>query len=179
MTIRFYMLQAHYSSPVDFSNDSLKAAEQGLTRLMKGIALIQKLKPAERSTANISEMVENLYTAMSDDLNTPVVISHLFEAVRVIHSVNEGKSSLNEEDLKTLRDIMNLFTYDLLGLKNEETENSGHSKLLNDVINILLQQRQEAKLRKDYAASDNIRNQLIALGIAIKDTKEGTEWEIN
>lgn len=179
MTIRFYMLQAHYSSQVDFSNDSLKAAEQGLTRLMKGISLIQKLKPGERSTANISEMVENLYTAMSDDLNTPIVISHLFEAVRLIHSVNEGKSSLNADDLKSLRDIMNVFTYDLLGLKNEEIENSGHLKLLNDVINILLQQRQEAKLRKDYAASDNIRNQLNALGIAIKDTKEGTDWEIN
>lgn len=178
MTIRFYILQAHYSSPVDFSNDSLKAADQGLSRLLKGVSLINKLKASEQSTVEINTLIENLYTAMSDDLNTPVVISYLFEGVKIVHTVNEGKATISESDLKLLNGIMNTFVFDLLGLMNEETETSSHKELLDKVIQILLQQRHAAKIRKDYAASDSIRNQLAALGISVKDTKDGAEWEL-
>jgi cysteinyl-tRNA synthetase len=178
MTIRFYILQAHYSSPVDFSNDSLKAADQGLSRLLKGVSLIKKLKVSEHSTVEINTLIENLYTAMSDDLNTPGVISYLFEGVKIVHTVNEGKATISESDLKLLNGIMNTFVFDLLGLMNEETETSSHKELLDKVIQILLQQRHEAKIRKDYAASDSIRNQLAALGISVKDTKDGAEWEL-
>jgi cysteinyl-tRNA synthetase len=177
MTIRFYMLQAHYSSQVDFSNEALKAAEQGLNRLMKGMALLSKLKADDLSTVDIQTLQEQAYTALSDDLNCPVLLSVLFEAVRIINSVNDGKEKINEHDLALLRTFMQLFTCDLMGLMPEEGEVSGDLELLDKVIKLLLQQRQEAKNRKDYAASDAIRNQLSALGILVKDTREGTVWE--
>jgi len=177
MTIRFYMLQAHYSSPVDFSNDALKAAEQGLSRLMKGMSLLQKLKPSDASTVDIVTLQENAYTALGDDLNCPILLGNLFEGVRVINSVNDGKEKISRQDLELLRTFMHTFTFDLLGLTSGEDTHSGESELLNKVIKLLLQQRQEAKNRKDYAASDNIRNQLASLGIVVKDTKEGAEWE--
>jgi cysteinyl-tRNA synthetase len=177
MTIRFYILQAHYSSPVDFSNEALKAAEQGLNRLMKGMALLSRLKASPDSTVDIAALQENAYNALSDDLNCPVLLGILFETVRVINSVNDGKEKINIRDLELLRSFMHTFTVDLLGLTPGEDPESGNGKLLDKVIKMLLQQRQEAKIRKDFATSDNIRNQLAALGIVVKDTKEGAEWE--
>jgi cysteinyl-tRNA synthetase len=177
MTIRFYMLQAHYSSQVDFSNDALKAAEQGLGRLMKGVSLLEKLDYSDHSTVEITPIIEKAYEAMSDDLNTPIVLSHLFEAVRMINSVHDGKAGISKEDLDLLKTFMKTFVFELLGLQSEETSQSGDQELLNGVVQLLLQQRQDAKVRKDFAASDNIRNQLAALGIMVKDTKEGATWE--
>ncbi|HJZ39052.1 MAG TPA: DALR domain-containing protein, partial [Bacteroidales bacterium] len=177
MTIRFYMLQAHYSSPVDFSNESLKAAEQGLNRLMKGISLLHNLKRSYISTINIRHLEVKAYEALSDNLNCPVLLGYLFEGVRIINMVKEGKELINADDLKLLRTFMQTFALDLLGLVQEEETKSGESELLGSVIKLLLQQRQVAKTRKDYAASDNIRNQLATLGIMVKDTKEGMEWE--
>ena len=177
MTIRFYMLQAHYSSPVDFSNDALKAAEQGLSRLMKGLSLLPKLKPSAASTVDVITLQENAYDALSDDLNCPVLLGNLFEGVRIINSVIDGKAQISEHDLVLLKNIMQIFTYDLLGLAPEESQQSHNTELLDKVVKLLLQQRQEAKARKDYAASDNIRNQLASLGIMVKDTKDGAIWE--
>jgi cysteinyl-tRNA synthetase len=114
---------------------------------------------------------------MSDDLNSPVVLGFLFEGVRIINSVNDGKESINVKDLELLRNFMRIFTSDILGLVPEEVSQTGDHELLDKVIQLLLQQRKEAKERKDYAASDNIRNQLAALGILVKDTKDGVDWE--
>lgn len=177
MTIRFYMLQAHYTSQVDFSNEALKAAEQGLNRLMNGMALLPKLKAADTSTVDILTLQEDAYAALSDDLNCPVLLSVLFEGVRIINSVHDGKEKISTFDLALLRTFMQVFTTDLMGLMPEDREGSGDLELLDKVINLLLQQRQEAKNRKDFAASDAIRNQLSALGILVKDTREGMVWE--
>ena len=177
MTIRFYMLQAHYTSPVDFSNEALRAAEHGLNRLMKGMALLPKLKSSDSSTVDVLSLQENSYTALSDDLNCPVVLGYLFEGVRMINSVHDGKARINAVDLELLRNYMHTFTFELLGLVSEESIESHDTALLDGVVKLLLQQRQEAKARKDFAASDAIRNQLAALGIMVKDTKEGATWE--
>ena len=177
MTIRFYMLQAHYSSPVDFSNEALLAAEQGLTRLMKAMSLLSKLKPSANSTVDVLTLQENAYQAMSDDLNYPVMLGNLFEGARIINSVSDGKAQINAEDLETLKNFMQTFTYEILGLVSEDNNRTQDTELLDKVVRLLLQQRQDAKDRKDYAASDNIRNQLASLGIIVKDTKEGAEWE--
>jgi len=178
MNIRFYMLQAHYTSPVDFSNDALKAAEQGLNRLMKGLSLLPKLKPSASSTVDVITLRENAYEALSDDLNCPVLLGNLFEGVRIIHSVIDRKATINKEDLELLKEFMQTFTRDLLGLAPEENNRSNDNELLDKVVKLLLQQRQEAKARKDYAASDLIRNQLASLGIQVMDTKDGAVWEM-
>jgi cysteinyl-tRNA synthetase len=177
MTIRFYMLQAHYSSPLDFSNEALKAAEQGLGRLFKGISLLQKLRASESSTIDVKSLEEKAGEALGDDLNCPVMLSYLFEAVRIINSVNDGKEKICQADLDHLKSFMHTFTYDLLGLLPGEDQH-GEGDRLDKVIKLLLQMRQEAKGRKDYATSDAIRNNLAGLGIIIKDTRDGTEWEI-
>lgn len=176
MTIRFYILQAHYGSPVDFSNDALKAAEQGLARLLKGIALLNKLKASSSSTTDISILKEKAYEAMNDDLNTPIVLGYLFECVRIINSVNDGKATLNESDLNLLKEFMNTFAFEIMGLTEEENKSSDN-QLLDGLVKLLLEQRQEAKGRKDFATSDRIRDQLLSLGIIVKDTKEGATWE--
>jgi len=176
MTVRFYMLQAHYTSPVDFSNEALRGAEQGLGRLLKAVALLDKLKASAQSTSDVISLKENAYEAMSDDLNTPVVLGHLFEGVRIINSVHDGKATLNGQDLATLKEFMSTFTFELLGLKPEESV-TDDSLLVDGLVRLLLEQRQEAKIRKDYAASDRIRDQLSALGITVKDTKGGATWE--
>jgi len=178
MTVRFYILQAHYSSPVDFSNEALKAAEQGLNRLMKGMTLLSKLQPSPNSTVDVTSLQKNAYEAMNDDLNCPVLLGNLFEGVKIINSVNDGKEKINTKDLESLRAFMHTFIFDLLGLAQEESQKSRESELLDKLIKLLLQKRQEAKSRKDYAMSDNIRNQLAGLGIIVKDTKEGAEWEL-
>jgi cysteinyl-tRNA synthetase len=178
MTVRFYMLQAHYSSQVDFSNDALKAAEQGLTRLMKGLNLLPQLEPSTRSTVDVVTLIEKSYEALGDDMNCPVALGALFEAIRIINAIKEGKEIINETDLKTLSDFMTSFAFDLLGLKPDDDEKSANGELIDKVIGLLLQQRQEAKARKDYATSDQIRNQLATLGIMVKDTKGGVEWEM-
>lgn len=176
MTVRFYMLQAHYSSPLDFSNEALKAAEQGLDRLMKGVAILPKIKPSASSTVDIQTIVGKGYEAMGDDMNTPVLLGYMFDGVRIINSLRDGKEKVNAADLEMLQHFMNSFVFDLLGLVREGTQEPGN--LLDKVIRMLLQQRQDAKARKDYAASDQIRQQLTSLGIVVKDTRDGAEWEM-
>ena len=180
MTIRFFILQAHYRSTVDFSNDALQAAEKGLARLLDAYASLEKLKASESSSVDIKGLRAKCFEAMNDDLNTPIVISHLFDATRAINSVKDGKDTISEADLQELREVFHLFIFDLLGLKDEARsgEENGSLEAFGKAMDLLLSIRQQAKANKDWATSDKIRNELTALGFTIKDTKEGTEWKL-
>lgn len=177
MTVRFFILQAHYRSTVDFSNEALQAAEKGLDRLMKASATLKKLKPSDRSTIDINKLKANCYESLNDDLNSPVLLSYLFEAVRNINSVFEGTEQLNLPDLEELRSLYPTFIFDILGLK-DETADRGNEKLTDNLVKMILNIRQEAKDRKDWGASDKIREDLTKLGITIKDRKDGADWEM-
>lgn len=174
MTVRFFMMQAHYRSTLDFSNEALKAAEKGLKRLLGSIAITEKLTPSNKSTVNIKELSQKCYEAMSDDFNSPVVISHLFEGARIANSAFAGKEQLTVEDIEELKKLFRHFAFDILGLKQETA--IGNNQLLSDVITILIEMRAEAKATKDFATSDRIRDELKKINIILKDTKEGTTW---
>jgi cysteinyl-tRNA synthetase len=171
MTIRFFMLQAHYRSPLDFSNDGLQAAEKGLARLLNANKTLSLLKAGPSSTTDIASIEQACHEAMCDDLNTAIALSHLFEAARVINSVNAGTETITAADLERLRAFFPLFVFDILGLKEEK---GGNEKELDGVMQLLLRMRADAKARKDFAASDKIRDELGAIGIRIKDEKDGT-----
>jgi cysteinyl-tRNA synthetase len=181
MTIRFFILQAHYRSTVDFSNDALKAAEKGLQKLMKAMETLNKLKPveaAEAAATDISQLKQKCYEAMNDDLNSPVLLSHLFDGVKIINSVNDGTGKLNNADLELLKNLMNVFVTDILGLR-DDAELKTDEKLTGGLINMILNLRQDAKDRKEWGVSDKIREELNLLGITIKDRKDGADWEID
>ena len=180
MTIRFFMLQAHYRSTVDFSNEALQASEKGLMRLMEAVTTLSKLKASETSSVSLGELKEKCYNAMNDDLNSPIVISHLFDAVRTINAINDGKETISSADLKDLQETFHLFFFDILGMKKEveETAGSGNSEAFGKAIDLLLSLRSEAKANKDWATADKIRNELTHLGFNIKDTKDGAEWSL-
>ena len=181
MTIRFFILQAHYRSTVDFSNDALQASEKGLARLLDAYASLLKLKPSATSTVDLKDLRQKCYDAMNDDLNTPIVISHLFDTSRTINSIKDGKDTISEADLKELQDVFQLFVFDLLGLKDEARSgaDNGSVEAFSKAVDLLLSIRQQAKANKDWATSDKIRNELTAMGFEIKDTKEGAEWKLN
>ena len=181
MTIRFFILQAHYRSTVDFSNDALQASEKGLARLLDAYASLLKLKPSAASTVDLKDLRQKCYDAMNDDLNTPIVISHLFDASRTINSIKDGKDTISEADLKELQDVFQLFVFDLLGLKDEARSgaDNGSVEAFSKAVDLLLSIRRQAKANKDWATSDKIRNELTAMGFEIKDTKEGAEWKLN
>lgn len=180
MTIRFFILQAHYRSTVDFSNDALQAAEKGLARLMDGYARLQKLQPADSSTVDVKGLRQRCEEAMCDDLNSPIVISHLFDALKAINTVADGKGTLSSEDLAELQSVFKLFVEDILGLSvgsNDTTSNA--MEAYKQAIDLLLNIRMEAKARKDWATSDKIRDQLTEMGFEIKDKRDGFEWKLN
>lgn len=179
MTIRFFILQAHYRSTVDFSNEALQASEKGLQRLLEGWNLLEKITPAAESSVDIKDLRQKCYDAMNDDLNSPIVISHLFDACRIINTLNDKKGTINEADLNELREVFHLFAFDILGLKEEKGNNDGREEAFGKVVDMLLEQRMTAKQNKDWATSDRIRNELTALGFEIKDTKEGFSWKLN
>ncbi len=179
ITIRFFILQAHYRSPLDFSNEALQAAEKGLERLLKAVDLLGKLLPATVSTIDVPGLKEKCYAAINDDLNTPVLIAHLFDGVKMINSCNDGKASLNSDDLEQLRKLYHDFTFEILGFRSESVASGdSDSAVLGEVVDFLLDFRIEAKRNKDWATSDKIRNKLTELGFEIKDTKEGFSWEL-
>lgn len=178
MAVRFFMMQTHYRSTLDFSNEALQAAEKGFAKLMTALKTLKQLKTSATSTSNITALVEAFYTAMNDDFNSPILIANLFEAVRIINSVNDGKESITIADLNSLQTTVNTFVFDVLGLCDESENNNG-GKALDTVMQIVLEQRTEAKKRKDFATSDQIRDLLLAGGISIKDTKEGTIWQVD
>ncbi len=181
MTIRFFILQAHYRSTVDFSNNALQASEKGLARLLDACAVLRKLKPSPASTVGLEGLKQKCYEAMNDDLNTPVVISHLFEAARAVNSVKDGKDTISEADLKGLREVFDTFVSDLLGLKDEKRGEAGDGsrEAFGKAVDLLLSIRQQAKANKDWATADKIRSELTAAGFEIKDTKEGSEWKLD
>jgi len=179
MTIRFFVLQAHYRSTLDFSNEALQAAEKGLDRLMKGIETLGKIKPSAASTVDPSELEARCRAAMDDDLNSPMVISALFDWVRIINQVAEGRQSLTAEDLETLRGTVNLYVFDILGLRDEKAAGTASGRdYVTPLVEMLLAERLAARVAKDWAASDRIRDGLAAAGIRVKDRKEGTDWEL-
>lgn len=175
MTIRFFILQAHYRSTVDFSNEALLSASAGLQKLMTARRTLDNLKPSGKSTVDVKVIEKGCYDAMNDDLNTPVAIAHLFEASRIINLVNDGKESLTGDDIKELSGLMNAFMFDILGLKTEE---SSSNEKLAGVVKLLLDIRQDAKAKKEWAVSDRIRSSLNEIGITVKDRKDGYDWEI-
>ena len=177
MTIRFFILQAHYRSTLDFSNEALQAAEKGLKKLMHAFETLKKIKHSVSSTINIAKLQQDCYDAMNDDFNSPIVISTLFEAVRIINSANDGKENLTSVDVDLLKKIYEDFVINILGLK-EDTSTSD-SGVTDGLMELVLSLRQNAKTNKDYTTSDKIRDELTKLGISVKDTKDGTSWNID
>ena len=178
MTIRFFILQAHYRSTVDFSNEALQASEKGLSRLMEGYNRLLKLKPSSTTSVEINGLRQNCEEAMNDDLNTPIVISHLFDAVKSVNIVHDGKGTLSATDLDELKAVFKLFIEDILGLASEESGNSSNDAY-KKAIDLLLSIRQESKQKKDWETADKIRKQLAEFGFEIKDGKDGVEWTLN
>ncbi|MFI5220702.1 MAG: cysteine--tRNA ligase [Bacteroidia bacterium] len=188
MTVRFFMLQAHYRSTLDFSNEALQAAEKGLARLMSAMRLIGGLKTLEytieinnkTTQSSISSLIQiiadNAYAAMNDDLNTSIVLSYLFEAVKIINSVNDGKQTITQSDKDSLQKLMNNFVFDVLGLKEE---NAANANKIDGLMQLIFRIRDNAKANKDFKSSDKIRDDLKSLGFEIKDGKEGTTFTIN
>ncbi len=176
MCIRFFILQAHYRSTLDFSNEALQAAEKGFKRLMQGVETLKSLKSSNVSVSDIKKLSDNCYDAMNDDFNSPIVIANLFEALRIINAVNDNKETLTAEDIELLKNLYYTFVFDILGLKSEAEDSN--SEILDGLMQMILNQRQQAKVNKDYATSDKIRDELIKLGIVVKDGKEGSTWSI-
>ena len=178
MTIRFFVLQAHYRSTLDFSNEALQAAEKGLDRLMKGIEAIGKIKPSATSSVDVKELERRCSEAMADDLNSPMVISAMFDWVRTINSAVEGKESLTADDLTALTNTFHHYAFEVLGLKDEKSASSSGRDRVTPLVEMLLEERLKARAAKDWAASDRIRDGLAAAGIRVKDRKDGTDWEL-
>jgi cysteinyl-tRNA synthetase len=173
MTIRFFVMQAHYRSTLDFSNEGLKAAEKGLRKLQNAGQLLDKLKTSSTSTSDIAALRKACFDAMNDDMNTAIVIANLFEAVRIINSVHAGTETISEKDLAELKKTFKEFTEDILALKNEETAGGDD---VDGLMSLIVSIRNEAKAKKDFSISDKIRDELGAIGFKIKDEKDGTSW---
>jgi cysteinyl-tRNA synthetase len=177
MTIRFFILQAHYRSTVDFSSEALEASEKGLERLMEGYARLQKITASGSSSVDIAGLRKKCEDALADDLNTPMVISALFDSLKSVNLIHDGKETICVADLDELKAVFKLYVEDLLGLKTISDAASG-TDAYQKAIDLLLNIRLEAKKNKDWATSDKIRNELTALGFEIKDTKDGFEWKL-
>ncbi len=176
MTIRFFILQAHYRSTVDFSNEALVAAEKGYARLMQAYKTLGRLQPSKSSSVDISGYRQLCYDAMNDDLNTPIVISHLFDMAKVINTVNDKKATLTQADIDELKGVMDTFVFEVMGLRDESA--TDNSALLDGLMKMILDVRATAKANKDWATSDHIRDELASLGVTVKDGKDGATWEI-
>ena len=182
MTIRFFILQAQYRSTVDFSNEALQASEKALNRMLEGWKRLQELTPSETSTVDVNGYEAKCYEAMDDDLNTSIVISHLFDACRVINQVNDGKASATAEDIETLKKLFNTFLVEILGIRTETIAtgegNEDALRPFEQAVDFILEMRRTAKANKDWATSDLIRDRLAQIGFDVKDTKDGFEWSI-
>tara|TARA_B100000795_G_C22635818_1_gene374477 strand:- start:321 stop:833 length:513 start_codon:yes stop_codon:yes gene_type:complete len=170
-------MQANYRSILDFSNDALEASEKGYLKLMEALITLTNLPTQKTSSINITAWKQKCYSAMNDDFNTPVLISHLFEGVKFINQIKEDKKSITTEDLLVLSVTMNTFVFDVLGLLNDVKEHS--SDKVDGVVALLIKLRKEARENKDWALSDQIRDELLALGIQLKDGREGTTFSIS
>lgn len=177
-TIRFFILQAHYRSTVDFSNDALQAAEKGLERLLNAYQLLPKLKASAVSTVQINNALQDILTALCDDLNTPIAIAHLFDVVKAINSIHAGKESITEADLKQLASWLPIIIENILGLVVPEQAGGASTQTVDQLMQLILELRADAKTEKNWSVADKIRDNLSAAGITVKDTKEGAEYEL-
>lgn len=175
--VRFFILQAHYRSILDFSDDAIQASEKGFQRLMEAIDNAANLPVSSHSNFNVQEWKQKCYDAMNDDFNSPILIAHLFDAVKAINLIQDGKESIIQNDKEVLTSTLSAFVFDVLGLFKEDVNTDSNDKLEN-VVNILINMRNEARANKDFALSDLIRNQLTAIGIELKDGKEGTTFTL-
>jgi cysteine--tRNA ligase len=179
MVIRFFILQAHYRSTVDFSNDALIGAEKALRKMLEGYRRLQALMPAEKSTVDVPDYMRLCSEAMDDDLNTPQVIAHLFDACRIINAATDGNETLSGDDLQALRVTFKTFLEDILGIRvAAESGDGSDAKAYAGAVDLLLQVRANAKAAKDWATSDLIRDKLAELGFKVKDTRNGAEWSL-
>jgi cysteinyl-tRNA synthetase len=174
-TVRFCFLQAHYRSVLDISNEAMIASEKGFTRLMEGIQLCNEITPGETSSFDITTWKQNCYDAMNDDFNTPILIANLFEGVRLVNVLNDKRETISAEDLAELKNTLEAFTFEILGIKNEKASNNTTQKL-EGVIEMLIEMRKTARDNKNWALSDEIRDKLLALNIQLKDSKDGTSY---
>ncbi len=178
MTIRFFILQAHYRSTINFSNEALQASEKGLERLMAAISTLNELTASEKSSVEIAPLKEKCFAALSDDLNSPIAIAHLFDGVKMINSIKAGNETISAADLDDLKSFYKTFVFDVLGLKEEQAAGSGDNHILAETMELLINLRKDAKTNKDWATADKIRDELNAIGIELKDTKDGAEWSL-
>ncbi|MDR2223951.1 MAG: cysteine--tRNA ligase [Flavobacteriaceae bacterium] len=174
---RFFILQAHYRSILDFSDDAIIASERGFYRLLEAIKALKELKTSNTSSFDVAAWKQNCYNAMNDDFNSPILIAHLFDAVKTINLIKEGKETITSEDLTTLTQAIHAFVFDVLGLVDAEATASNNDKL-EGVVNMLIGMRNEARANKDFAMSDHIRDELAKLGVQLKDGKEGTTFTL-
>ncbi|MDE6490516.1 MAG: cysteine--tRNA ligase [Muribaculaceae bacterium] len=181
MTIRFFILQAQYRSTLDFSNEALQGSEKALSRMLESYRRLLELKPSDNSTVDVSDFERRCYEALDDDLNTPIVIAHLFDACRVINQVNDGNASATQADIDELKRLFDTFLVEILGIRTDMAGNGTPAEAMKpfeDAVDLLLQIRGEAKAKKDWATSDLIRNRLAEIGFDVKDTKDGFEWSV-
>ena len=180
MTIRLFILQAHYRGTVDFSNEALQAAQKAYERLLDGWHRLQTIKPAEQSSTPLDDYAARCAEAMNDDLNTPVVIATLFDACRVINQVNDGTATLSQADIDTLKDLFQTYLMDILGIRDNAAGSGSGVDLepYKKAVDLLLEVRRNAKAAKDWATSDLIRDRLAQAGFDVKDTKDGVEWKV-
>ncbi len=178
MTIRFFILQAHYRSTIDFSNEALQASEKGLERLMAAVETLKLLTVSDQSTVDVDPLKEKCFIALNDDLNSPIAIAHLFDGVKMINSIKAGIEKITQTDLNKLQTFFQTMVFDILGLKAETETKADNNEILQGAVDLLLQLRMEAKASKDWGTADKIRNELNTLGVEIKDTKDGFEWNL-
>ena len=175
MTIRFFILQAHYRSTLDFGNDALKAAEKGLTKLSDAVKTLNSLSPSNKSSFDVRELEKKCFDALNDDFNTPILIAHLFEGVKQINLAKNNKAEFKHEDLEILKSIFNVFANNVLGLATKQEDSS--NDFTNEIMEVILRLRNHVKTNKDFVTADLIRDELDKVGIQIKDSREGSSWE--
>ncbi|MBR2201037.1 MAG: cysteine--tRNA ligase, partial [Bacteroidales bacterium] len=181
MTVRFFILQAHYRSTLDFSNEALKASEKGLEKLMNAIHALKEIKPGSTSSFSVQELSDKCFDALNQDFNTPVMISHLYDGVKHINLMKDGKETLTEADLNALRKLYNDLCFDIMGLLDESSSSASsndNSEVVGNLVDMIQKLRASAKADKNYALSDKLRDDLKAAGVVIKDTRDGYEWSL-
>jgi cysteinyl-tRNA synthetase len=176
MSVRFFMLQTHYSSTLDFSNEALTAAEKGFKRLMEAIRTLEKLTPSADSTVDVADLRKRCLAAMNDDFNTPILMAELFDGVRITNSVKDGKERLDAASLDELRKLMHGFVFDVLGLKDDLSNDAGD--LAGNLMQLIIQLRAQARKDKNFGVADQIRDGLGAAKVKLKDTPDGTDWYV-
>jgi cysteinyl-tRNA synthetase len=177
MVVRFFMMQAHYGSTLDFSKEALDAAAKAFERMMAGIDLLDKIKPSETSTFSVAALINGYYEAMSDDFNTPILVAKLFDSVKILHQVKDGKEQITANDLHALKQAIHAMVFEVMGLM-KPLENAQSNELNDALIQVIIDLRNQAKQDRNFALADQLRNKLTSIGITLVDTKEGTQYQL-